>query len=293
MVARSRMMALAALALSLAHVMPVHANPDSLRVIVQGRPDMAHMHEVLEMRLGLCRLAELGLGKQPSDVKFPTDAELTKLVTHQKESLIDGDWEAEFSFTAAVHPDINAGCQFRVGYKRTATVVHRCVFQSGGSKEFPDINVPGPQTSQASFSLEKEDDPGRCIALKSAKPKALSYGEFVIKGATPGGHACVWVGGSPGNLKAPDVPGPHFCVHPRVMTGKKGALVDSPVVWAVNVPAPNEKTNFYKLTADINRGNLEAVLVEEGKPIAKSRFTEAAVKAFVEQPNWLPLGGKP
>jgi len=114
------------------------------------------------------------------------------------------------------------------------------------------------------------------------------------KGVTAGGQTCLWLsdsaGGGAGPME-PKEPGQYFCTHPRAYDGSLPKYRRDPglTLKYLRILPPGVRRGN---TPEVDADRMEAEIVEEGKPIAASRFTQQAVEAFVKQPLVVPVGGQ-
>ena len=89
----------------------------------------------------------------------------------------------------------------------------------------------------------------------------------------------------------PGTPGQYFCSHPRAYDGTlpRYRRSSGPTLRYLKVLPPGVQPGD---TPEVDGDRMEAEVVEEGKPVADSRFSRQAVEAYVRQPLVVPIGAQ-
>lgn len=257
----------------------------SLRIVMRMHPDPQRMREQLADRLGLCQLELRAKGLPEAAPALPSAAEIAKWVTRETEELHAGSRRAIYATDTLVWPDAGKGCQwtfYKTVHAETETL---CKAWYAGSAK----TTPGPDASreEPTFSDEKveADDARRCLAEATKPRRAVG----LPKGTSAGGKPCLWLSDAAVDGE-PKAPGQHHCVHPRAYDGTlpRFSRSEGLSVRYVRILPPGVAPSGPP-EADADR--MEAEVIEEGQPIADTRFSRQAVETFVRQPLIVPAGG--
>lgn len=268
----------------------------TLRIVRRVHPDPAWMREHLEGRIDMC----MGVlrAKGQADAKppaMPSAAQIAGWVTLEQEEIYAGEQVADFSTTALVWPDPANACRLTFFKQVSASTATLCGASYAGSAR---AGTPGAPSDAAPPNFSGEQFQGGADGQKQCRADAAKKRDTsdLAQGVTHGGHACYWldVDGKPGDgAVQPKERGVHACVHPRYFDGTLPQGKDGLLLRSVRVFGPNEKVSdhlkFGMPESDAMR--IEAELVEDGGPIAPSRFSREAVEAFVRQPLVVPAQG--
>jgi hypothetical protein len=268
----------------------------TLRIVRRVHPDPAWMKAHLDGRLDMCMEMLRANGQEGAPrPPLPHDAEIAKWVTVEQEEIYSGEQLATFSTSVLVWPDEKKGCRLTQFKHVSASTEALCgVMFAGSAQAEPGASDEKPPSFDEDKRESRADIKEACRA-DARKKRSTSD---LARGVTHGGQSCYWVDvdGKPGDGPVePKERGVHACVHPRnydgsLPQGKHGGLL----LRAVRVFGPAEKIGdglkFGMPETDAMR--IEAEIVEEGQPIAPSRFDRAAVEAYVRQPLVLPVQGE-
>jgi hypothetical protein len=283
-----------------------------IRFVTEIRPDVLRTLELLQSQQDLCRLEKEAQGQTVPVLSLPTAAQVAAHVSVRAEHLLDGSWEAVYGVQSILAPDRDMGCKIRIYRQYRADVAQVCGAGWGGGAA---ANWQGSQQEpETAPKLEAREDesafyktlpknglpkgvPTRC---STANPKKVEDTRALAMATTQAGVACVWWDGlmrrdlaAIGKPMADDDGGGlRACVHPTLYYYPVRKVLNGNELLAlkhtVRLPKGTEPN---PLTPQVD-GDMDAVVWEQGKPIAAERFSRAAVQAFIQQPLWVDLGAK-
>lgn len=261
----------------------------SLRIVMRMHPDGQQMRAHLEERIASCQLVLRSKGAQATQVALPNPADMAKWVTRETEEIYANGRRVAYSTDSLVWPNADKGCQlafYKTVHAETETLCGD--WYAGSAKAEPESDG---SAKLASFTEEKtsSDEVKPCMAEAAKRDSASG----LPKGVTAGGQSCIWLadGGAGSGPMEPTQPGQYFCSHPRAYDGtlpryRRGS---GPTLRYLRVLPPGVRPGN---TPETDSNRMEAEVVEEGKPVADSRFSRQAVEAYVKQPLVVPIGAQ-
>ena len=273
-----------------------------IRVVLRGFAKMPQQTEFVDALLKLC----LASKRLPAgSVAVPSAQVLAALPLIEEETLFDGYWAATFTTKTSVQPDLAGNCKMMLLRTYSASVDKSCSHSISAGTAGQEADIAKGQLPTIDITRQKRDPEDNLPAKYRCQPlqkeaATPTNGLPIVK--TAQGAPCIWSndllnralelkGRAEMMDKRPQSIG--TCVHPKWQlypTNTWSGSNRNVVLKTFNTLRSLGDTDMADAMPALYAANHDAYIFEEGQPVAAARFTEAAVRTFVSQPAWVPIG---